>query len=563
MVAGLVVTGAAFAGYEAPSFIDGCRSQDGRFEIAAKPTLVGKSSHGPNAWNFLWKDLRAGVTNEFPAQGLQGGQIRGQLFIAPDGETFAHWNHITMWWPEKSHMHASSHRDVVKKDQPGFAEQFIFKHRLIVYRKDGSIVRALDLDDLLTEEEFRWVLPVFNRVEWMRPYKGLNHKAVKRPAYTFTKVSLDYTVLEFQVGDPKAPRPVRVSLTDGTLLDAAVPLPEAKTPVLLADAEHHPSNAPDWVESYIPSLDPVREPGHYRIDPIEVAFAADKAPRKQEPLELGEVRLLATGFSKADTPSWRRSWGKKPEEAGHLVFTDLDVGTLYRLSPDNEALPVWTNATRGRLVANRTFVGLIDGAIARADFNGKPPEVLLSEGVDGRSVSLNDMVVSQRGLVYFTTLKDPEKGRLTLLDPETGAATVLFDGEDVPHLANPNGIALSKSQRFLYVGISNYGNRKHSGVYAFPILGDGRIDLAAGRDAPRLPVKGPDGIAVDRQDNTYVTAGGEVRIFDRYARPLGRIRIPKGSGTNLCFGGPDRFRRTLFITTRESVYAVETPHGAP
>ena len=71
----------------------------------------------------------------------------------------------------------------------------------------------------------------------------------------------------------------------------------------------------------------------------------------------------------------------------------------------------------------------------------------------------------------------------------------------------------------------------------------------------------PDGITTDRSGNVYFTAGNTVHVFTPYANPLAKIKIPKGSGTNLCFGGADRFQKTLFMTTRNAVYAVETSIG--
>ena len=556
-----------YAGYEQPVYLDGCRSINGRFEITAKLVERGKTSHGPNRWRYVWKDLQENKVVEFDAQGIQGGQTRGQLFIAPDGETFAFWNHITMFWKEKSHMHASSHGDVVKRDDPDiekFRTQPIFKNRLIIYRKDGSILKSLHVGDFLRESEWRYVLPVFNRAEWLRPYDDLNFKATPREAYAFTRVSPDYTVLAFQVGDRNKPREVRVSLTDGTILADNLKLTDKnKIPVRMYQGDDHiPKNGGDWLEAYTPSLDPVRTAGTYRIDTIEEAFPPEKAPKKKQEFKAGKVEMLTNGLAKGDTPSWLDKFGRKPEETGRLIFTDLEANTLYSLFPANEKTVLRAGATRGRIV-NRTFYGLIDGKIASWELVGKPnePKVIVAKGHQGREVSLNDMVVSSRGLIYFTTLKDPEKGRLSVLDPKTGKVTVLFDGEQLPTLANPNGIALSRAERFLYVGISNYKNRKHSGVYAFPILADGTINVEAGKAKPRIPVKAPDGIATDRQGNIYFTAGNTVHVYSPYATPLAKIRIPKGSGTNLCFGGEDRLQRTLFITTRNAVYAVETPIG--
>ena len=555
-----------YAGYEMPSYIDGCRSMGGGFEITAKRTVKGKSSHGPHKWNYIWKNLKTGETKEFPAQGVQGGQIRGQLFIAPDGETFALWNHITMWWAEKSYMHAHSHKAVLRKgheDANAFRNQFIFKNRLIIYKKDGSIVKALDIKDFLkTNEEWKHVMPIFTRAEWLRPYKDLYFKNMARTSYTFTKVSPDYTVLEFQVGNPKSPGIVRVSLVDGTIHGDDAKLSKEKTPILMLDAEEVPKSSGEWKESYTPSLDPVRVAGKYRIDTVEQAFPVDKAPKKKVEFKVGEVELLADGFQKADTPSWLKKRGKKPEEAGRVIFTDLEAGVLHTLFPDQKKSEVRKGATRGRIVEGRTFIGLIDGKLCSWEPMGKhDPKVLLEKNHKGGPISLNDMVVSNRGLIYFTTLKDPEKGRLSVFNPKTGKLMVLFDGVDEPTLANPNGIALSRNERFLYVGISNYKDRKHSGVYAFPLNADGTIVLEAGKSAPRFAVEAPDGIVVDREDNVYFTAGSTVHVFNKYAQPIGKIKIPKGSGTNLCFGGADRFRSTLYITTRNAIYGVKTPFG--
>ena len=207
-----------YAGYEMPSYIDGCRSMNGQFEITAKQTLKPQDgkSHGPNKWSFIWKDLKNNKTLEFEAQGIQGGKVKGQLFMAPDGETFAFWNHITQWWEIKSHMHGHSHKDVIRKhDQAGFKDQFVFTNRLVIYRKDGSVIKTLGTKDFLKEEEWRYVKPIFTRGEWLRPYGGMYFKNMARTSYAFTKVSPDYTVLEFQVGNPKTPRQLRVSLIDG------------------------------------------------------------------------------------------------------------------------------------------------------------------------------------------------------------------------------------------------------------------------------------------------------------------------------------------------------------
>ena len=561
------------AGYEQPAYLDGCISVDGRYKISAKQTLVGKSSHGPNHWNFIWEDIQTGEKKEFPAQGIQGGQVHGQLFVTPGGETFAFWNHITMYWEEKSHMHASSHGDVVKREKHASAEyrnQMIFKNRLVIYRKDGSILKSYNVGDFIQDEEWESVLPVFNRVHWLKEYDNLNFKETPRIQYAYYRISPDYSVIEFQPVQARSkrndpPRKVRVDLITGEVIPEGAEFEDkAKIPVRpFLGPDHRPANGQEWTENYDPGLDPVRVPGTYAISPASVAFPPEKAPKKLPEFKVGKIETVAKGFLKADTPSWMESTGKKPDEQGRIIFTDLDANKLFTIPPSSEEpVLLMEGVTRGRMVG-RTFYGMIDGKFGTLDLT-KPdakPEFLIESGIEGREFSLNDLVVSRRGFVYFTTLKDPEKGRLTVLDPETRKTTVLFDGEVHPNLANPNGIALSRNERFLYVGISNYNDRKYSGVYAFPIKGDGTIDLEVGMQEPRFTVKAPDGIVTDRQGNVYFTAGNEVHVFTPYAQQLAKIKIPKGSGTNLCFGGEDRFARDLYVTTREALYKVKTPFG--
>ncbi|MBM3829897.1 MAG: hypothetical protein FJ406_05105, partial [Verrucomicrobia bacterium] len=213
----------ACAGYELPSQIDGCRSVDGRFLITAEP--IGKTtSHGPNQWSFVWKDTKTGETRTVPAQGVSGGQVHGQLFIAPDGETFALFNHVTLWYPGKSDMHGATKLWGDKAGSPRDIQHEAFSRRIIVYKKDGSILKELGVTDLLNQAELENVTTVFTRVHWVQEYPGLRFKETPRPGYAFYRVSPDYTVLEVRAVTPrgskeKSGRVIRVSLTDGKILD--------------------------------------------------------------------------------------------------------------------------------------------------------------------------------------------------------------------------------------------------------------------------------------------------------------------------------------------------------
>lgn len=557
-----VATSAVYAGYEAPCYIDGCQSADGRFQITAVQTERGRSVHGPHRWEFVWTDTKTGQSRRYAAQGLQDGQIYAQLFLAPNGETFALWNGATLFSRGQSHMHGPPDLHY-QEDSPKWREREEFSHRLLIYdARDGALKKQIGVGDLIRDDEWKYVTRVFNRVAFGTPFHGRNPKQTPRTHYAWYLVSPDYTVLQLQVGEPRKPRTIFVSLVDGTIYPDGHKFDDAATiPVKPYQGDDHlPASGTWWGEAYTPSLDPVRKAGTYRIDTIEQAFPAEHEPKNLPAFKTGQVELIAEGYKKADTPSWLNRNGKDPER---LLFTDLEAGALYAVVPSTkQPVELRAGATRGRIWNGQTFYGLVDGKICKWDVHGKKdPEVLVSVGHQGGEVSVNDLVVSERGLIYFTTLKDPNKGRLSVLDPVTKKVTVLFDGEDEPTLANANGIALSTSDRFLYVGISNYKDLKHSGIYAFPIRDDGTIDVAAGKARPRISIPSPDGIVVDRSGNVYFTAGDSVHVYSAWARPLAKIKIPKGSGTNLCFGRYEGFQHALYITTNNAVYVVETPSG--
>jgi gluconolactonase len=69
--------------------------------------------------------------------------------------------------------------------------------------------------------------------------------------------------------------------------------------------------------------------------------------------------------------------------------------------------------------------------------------------------------------------------------------------------------------------------------------------------------EGSDGMTMDAAGNVYMTTDA-VLVYAPSGELLERIEVPQAP-TNLCFTGEDR--KTLFITARTSVYAVETSIG--
>ena len=209
------------AGHSAPSYIDGGQSADGRFVVTAELT-DGSQPQGPFRWTFIWKDMKTGETRRLALAGVSTGQIYAHIFVAPDGETFALWNPLSYHAPSGKTARIAADVD---RAAPEWRTRAEFSKRLMVFRKTGELVKELAVGDFIKPEEWSATLAVFERMEWLKEYDGLAFKKAPRAGYSMYRVSPDYTVLEFTVkptrdDKSRAGRTLRVSLTDGKLLDA-------------------------------------------------------------------------------------------------------------------------------------------------------------------------------------------------------------------------------------------------------------------------------------------------------------------------------------------------------
>jgi gluconolactonase len=129
-------------------------------------------------------------------------------------------------------------------------------------------------------------------------------------------------------------------------------------------------------------------------------------------------------------------------------------------------------------------------------------------------------------------------------DPASGKSSVLATNFDMP-----NGLCFSPDESRLYVADS--GKPHH--IRVFEVSADGTV--RDGRVFCTIDVGGPDGIRCDQDGRVWSSSGDGAQIFSPDGRRIARIRLPKGAA-NLCFGGRDG--KTLFLTARDTVYAVET-----
>lgn len=272
----------AQAGHSRHPYLDGGQSADGRHVVTAE--LVEESAGGkkPAAfhWKYTWKDTKSGLTHTGKLEGLRSGKsgvfepVHAHVFVAPGGETFAVWNPNVLAptnptgakWPELTSAEA--------RDWNGFS------HRLTVYKKTGEVVARLDLKDFLTDADWKWLFCYGRQAYWQANYPGLTRDNAPRVGYALYQISSDYTVLETLVGATEeaarkakeggiavpAPRPVRIDLVTGKLLDPTAKLAGDKLPgrpfkgEVIAGGRGNQAN-------FTPSLDPVRAAGSFSDTP--------------------------------------------------------------------------------------------------------------------------------------------------------------------------------------------------------------------------------------------------------------------------------------------------------
>lgn len=243
-------------------------------------------------------------------------------------------------------------------------------------------------------------------------------------------------------------------------------------------------------------------------------------------------------------------------ENDRLLFTDIETDTVYAVTPGGNpvALSVGTGAhTNGQ-------AKWLGGAVVRCEHAGQ--RVVRQFASGGISIladtyagqpfnSPNDAAVSLNGTVYFT---DPTFGQ----NPAWGGATPTlgFRGVyrvqpgDAPVLEaswtgrQPNGIAFSPDFETLYVADTQAGE-----VLSFGVAADGSL----GPEQHLAWVGQADGMAVDIDGNLFVTGASGLTVLAPNGSTWGSIALP--GATNCSFGGDDR--KTLFITTRSTVYSLD------
>lgn len=268
-----------------------------------------------------------------------------------------------------------------------------------------------------------------------------------------------------------------------------------------------------------------------------------------------EFIKIADGLSFPEGPAWN---------GRYLLVSNCYSNWIAKISDENAdtfiikpTLPFDFGKTNGLTFDKDGFLYACDfgeGKILRIDRNGNT--LIYANGYQGGKFNRpNDLAFDKKGNLYFTDPKSYGKdlldGRIFMVEHKTKSVIQLWD-----NLAFPNGIAISKNGKELYV-CESAKNR----IVKFQI--DENSMISNPETFAELPGGDPDGIAFDENENLYVAhfGGQAVYVISKEGKILFKIPTPGKKPSNVEFGGKDM--KTLFITEDEtnSVYKtrVEIP----
>ncbi len=263
-----------------------------------------------------------------------------------------------------------------------------------------------------------------------------------------------------------------------------------------------------------------------------------------------QVSLFATGFKFPEGPAL--------DPDGNLFVVNVDSGDISKISPEGE-VKTFVNtggAPNGaKFHANGDlYVADRQKGIIAISPEGKT-RVIVDHYQGKKFYGPNDLIFDSKGNLYFT---DPHGSSAenpfgcVYRFSSSGELTCLASG-----LAFPNGLVLSKDEKFLFVA-NTRKNRILRYVFSPPFRSYIFSQLSGGW--------GPDGLAFDIAGNLYVAhyGGGDVIILNPKGETIERVPVGGQHPTNVAFGGPDR--KTLYVTEVEtgSVYRFETDYrGLP
>jgi len=233
--------------------------------------------------------------------------------------------------------------------------------------------------------------------------------------------------------------------------------------------------------------------------------------------------------------------GPAVDRDGNVFFTDIPNNRIHKIDTGGH-VTVFKEDSGG---ANGLMFGP-DGRLYACQ-NGRRRIVAYApdgaESVIAADVNSNDIVLNQRGEIYFS---DPEHKQVWFIDAKRNQR-VVHEG-----IGFPNGLRFSPDQSLLLVD-----DTAGRWVWSFRVEPDG--SLSNGQPFYRLETpdessaSGADGMTVDSEGYIYVTTRIGLQVCDQPGRVVAIINKPQaGPISNVVFAGPDL--QTLYVTAGDKVF---------
>ncbi|WP_119969253.1 SMP-30/gluconolactonase/LRE family protein [Shewanella japonica] len=232
--------------------------------------------------------------------------------------------------------------------------------------------------------------------------------------------------------------------------------------------------------------------------------------------------------------------------------TSGPISTIYTWSHQDGVKKLINDVGTNGLYAKGNELYLLDHAnrgISKMNLSSLNQHVITNQFQGQHFNSPNDAVMDKDEILYFTD-PDWQLGPREQQTPYTGVYTLNKQGHAQlinKSLNKPNGIALSKDEKHIYIG--DYSHH----IYVYRLT----TDKTLAEITQKISIDTPDGMAIDCAGNLYATSHNEgfIKIYNKKGNLIQSVFIaPKL--TNVAFGGKDM--KTLLITTGNGLFKLTT-----
>ena len=321
----------------------------------------------------------------------------------------------------------------------------------------------------------------------------------------------------------------------------------------------------------------VRIPSRSLLTMVMITLATTSVMAQKSVWEKGAQLQVVSEIGAGEGPAWNPAVGLVSSYGSVYLH---DVENPNRDAPQVYIKDLGTNGllwdAEGRLLCCQPS----KQRVIRIEKDGS--ETVLTEKYNDAPYNQpNDITVDNEGRIYFS---DPKYGPYenlpqTDLDgkPVEGVYMIDTDGHvtiQIVHAVDrPNGVLVSKDQKYLWVAGNNNNNKGgERALFRFErmaccgsVLIDTKEMIFDWGDS-----RGPDGMVQDARGNVYVAGGlnredaefetnryrGGIYVFNSKGQDIDFIAVPKDEVTNCTFGGADL--KTLYITAGGTLYSIRT-----